>query len=211
MEYAEVVSSLRTIYNSRAEAREVLAKHPWKHDERAAFLDRLRAVEASSLLEIGAGTGHDSRFFADAGLDVTAVDIAPEHVERCRAKGLRAEVRDVLNLGFAPGSFDAVWSMNCLLHVPDKDLPAALRAIHDVLAPGGLFYLGVWGGSAQEPEGVMAGDGRFFSFRSNERLLDFASAAFDLVDFHIITRDWQFQALTLARPPAQMPTSPPST
>ncbi|AGL14402.1 class I SAM-dependent methyltransferase [Actinoplanes sp. N902-109] len=209
MEYDDVVSNLRTIYDARADAREVLAKHPWKKDERAAFLDRLRAVEASTLLEIGAGVGHDSRFFADAGLDVTAVDIAPGHVERCRAKGVRAEVRDVLHLGFAPASFDAVWSMNCLVHVPDQDLPAALRAIHDVLVPGGLFYLGVWGGEA--PEGIMEGDGRFFSFRSNERLLTFAAASFDLVDFHVISRDWEFQALTLARPPAQTPTSPPST
>ncbi|GAA2488765.1 class I SAM-dependent methyltransferase [Winogradskya humida] len=198
MSYEEVVDSLRTIYDSRADARDRLNKHPWKGDERAAFLDRLRVIGASSLLEVGAGTGQDSRFFADAGLTVTAVDISPEHVTRCRAKGLTVFERDVLNLGFAPGSFDAVWSMNCLLHVPDADLPAALRAIHDVLIPGGLFFLGLWGSA--DSEGIMEEDGRFFSFRSNERLLDFAAGSFDLVDFHVISHGFQFQALTLVRP-----------
>ncbi len=199
MSYDDVADSLRSIYDARAAERDAHPGRPWRDAERAVFLDRLRAAEAGSLLEVGAGTGQDSRFFADAGLRVIATDLSGEHVARCRAKGLTAEVRDVLRLGFAPATFDAVWSVNCLLHVPDADLPAALAAIRDVLVPGGLFFLGVWGG--EDSEGVMEDDGRFFSFRSHEKLLRHAAASFEIIDFHAVPVGvHRFQSLTLVRP-----------
>jgi SAM-dependent methyltransferase len=203
--YADVLADLRTSYDAGAAEREHLTKQQFKVDERAAFLDRLRVVEAETLLEIGAGTGQDSLFFAEEGLDVTAVDLSAEMVEWCRAKGLRAYVRDVLNLGFEPDSFDAVYSMNCLLHVPNADLPAVLASIHAVLRPGGLFYLGVWGGRSYE--GTLPADNhvppRFFALRADRELFDYADAVFDVVEFHTVEdSDLHFQALTLIKPAA---------
>ncbi|GGQ67211.1 class I SAM-dependent methyltransferase [Couchioplanes azureus] len=198
MSYDEVVESLRVIYDTRAPQRDATAKQPWKFSERAAFLDRLRATQAKTLLEIGAGTGQDSLYFATAGLTVTAVDISPQQVAICRRKGLIAEVRDVLHLGFTPASFDAVWSMNCLLHVPDANLAEALSATRETLAPGGLAFLGMWGGV--DSEGIMENDGRFFSFRTDEQILTAAARYFEIVDFHTIDQGFRFQALTLARP-----------
>ncbi|MFI7598386.1 class I SAM-dependent methyltransferase [Actinoplanes sp. NPDC049681] len=199
MSYEEVVRSLRGIYDARAAEREAMTKYDWKLEERAAFLDRLRTTEARTLLEVGAGTGQDAEFFAAAGLRVTAIDISPAQIAYCRKKGLNAEVRHVLDLGFGPGTFDAVWSMNCLLHVPNADLPRALRAIRAVLTPGGLFFLGLWAGDGTE--GVMEDDGRFFSFRTDEQLVSAAVESFEVVDFHVIEHGYRFQALTLARPP----------
>jgi SAM-dependent methyltransferase len=48
------------------------------------------------------------------------------------------------------GSFDAVYALNCLLHVPSPDLPSVLAAIEEVLVPGGLLYVGTWGGVDEE-------------------------------------------------------------
>jgi SAM-dependent methyltransferase len=201
--YADVLADLRSAYDAGAAEREAMVKQQFKLDERAAFLDRLRAVEAETLLEVGAGTGQDSAFFVSEGLDVTAVDLSPEMVEWARAKGLRAYVRDVLDLGFEPGSFDAVYSVNCLLHVPNADLPAALDAIATVMKPGGLAYLGVWGGRSHE--GPLEGDThvppRFFALRADHELFDYADAVFDVVDFHTVEdHEWHFQALTLVKP-----------
>jgi SAM-dependent methyltransferase len=81
---------------------------------------------------------------------------------------------DFLHLDFPPGSFDAVFAMNCLLHVPNHDLPAVLESIRGVLRPGGLFFVGVYGGD-ESAEGPIDDDRhvppRFFSWRTDEQLL----------------------------------------
>jgi SAM-dependent methyltransferase len=201
--YDDVLAGLRTSYDGAAAERDGMAKQQFKLDERAAFLDRLHAVEAKALLEVGAGTGEDSVYFRSSGLSVVAVDLSPEMVARCRAKGLEAYERDLLHLGFEPGTFDAVYAMNCLLHVPNADLPAVLQEVRAVLAPGGLCYLGLWGGDSFE--GTLPQDRhepkRFFSRRTDEEIFGYAREAFEVVDFHTVEDEGRhFQALTLVRP-----------
>ncbi|MFI6484585.1 methyltransferase domain-containing protein [Nonomuraea sp. NPDC050663] len=200
--YADVIGPLRTAYDGGAGRRDGSGKQAWKLAERAAFLERVREGGGRRLLEVGAGTGQDSAFFQANGLDVVAVDLSPEMVARCREKGVDAHVMDFLHLDFAPGSFDAVYAMNCLLHVPDEDLPAVLDAIHALLRPGGLLYVGVYGGGTLRGEGPYDGDDhdppRFFSFRTDEELQAFTSGSFQTVDFHAVGVDaLRFQSLTL--------------
>ncbi|MFG2052717.1 class I SAM-dependent methyltransferase [Micromonospora sp. NPDC048930] len=200
--YDEVLGPLREAYDARAAERDGLIKEPWKLVERQAFRDRL--APGARLLEIGAGTGQDSAYFQQEGFAVVAADLSPVMVEHCRAKGIEAHVMDFLQLSFAAGSFDAVFAMNCLLHVPNHDLPAVLAAIRGVLRPGGLFFLGVYGGD-ESAEGPIDGDEhvppRFFSWRTDEQLLGFTTAWFDVVDFHPVDagHGHRFQSLTLRR------------
>jgi SAM-dependent methyltransferase len=204
--YSEVLEPLREAYNGRAAWRDGLSKQPWKLAERRAFRERLEP--GGRLLEIGAGTGQDSAYFQQEGFAVVAIDLAPAMVEHCRAKGIEAHVMDFLHLqrNFPGDSFDAVWAMNCLLHVPNQDLPEVLAAIRAVLRPEGLFFVGVYGGT-ESVEGPIDHDEhlppRFFSWRTDEQLLGFATdARFDVVDFHIVDQpdDHGFQSLTLRRP-----------
>jgi len=202
--YDEVLGRLREAYDARAAWRDGLSKEPWKLTERQAFRERL--MPGARLLEIGAGTGQDSAYFQEEGLAVVAVDLSPAMVEHCRAKGIETHVMDFLHLDFAVGSFDAVFAMNCLLHVPNDDLPAVLATIRSVLRPGGLFFVGVYGGN-ESTEGVVDDDEyvppRFFSWRTDEQLLDSATgASFDVVDFHPVDtgRGDRFQSLTLRHP-----------
>ena len=205
--YDEVLGPLREAYDGRAAWRDGQGKEPWKLAERQAFAERL--APGARLLEIGAGTGQDSLDFQQQGFGVVAADLSAAMVERCRAKGIEAHVMDFLHLDFPAGSFDAVFAMNCLLHVPNRDLPAVLAAVRAVLRPGGLLFVGVYGArdSAESGEGPLDGDShvppRFFSWRTDEQLLGFAAGArFDVVDFHSAEVDggnW-FQSLTLRRP-----------
>ncbi|GAA1401571.1 class I SAM-dependent methyltransferase [Catellatospora coxensis] len=201
--YGDVLADLRQAYDGGAAERDSHDKEPWKVAERAAFTARLHAEQRRSLLELGAGTGQDSRHFMDAGFDVVAVDLSPEMVARCRAKGVDARVADFLDLGLPDASVDAVYALNCLLHVPDTDLPAVLGNIRRVLVPGGLFFLGVWGG--RHHEGVLATDRhepqRFFAWRTDDALLAFVQACFEVEDFHTVAvGEFTFQSLTLRRP-----------
>jgi SAM-dependent methyltransferase len=204
--YDEVLGPLRAAYDAGADYRDGITKEPWKLAERQAFRDRL--APGARLLETGAGTGQDSLYFQQEGCRVVAVDLSEAMVGRCRAKGIEAHVMDFLHLDFPAASFDAVYAMNCLLHVPNHDLPAVLAAIRTVLRPGGLFFVGVYGGDESE-EGTLGDDQhvppRFFSWRTDEQLLAFAvDAGYEIVDFHSVDTDrgYRFQSLTLRSPVA---------
>ncbi len=144
-------------------------------------------------------------YFQENDFEVVAVDLSPAMVALCREKGIEAHVMDLLSLDFAPGSFDAVYALNCLLHVPNNELPAAMDAIRTLMRPGGLFFLGVYGGGDLEGEGPYEGDDhdppRFFSFRSDAQLQEYARRSFEIVDFHAVgSGAARFQSLTLRRP-----------
>jgi SAM-dependent methyltransferase len=204
-DYRQVRDNLRRAYDGAADRRDRKVKEPWKLAERAAFLCRLQQTSCTRMLEIGAGTGQDSVFFASHGLDVVATDLSAAMVARCRDKGLDARVMDFSHLEFPAESFDAVHAMNCLLHVPNAELPAVLVSIARVLRPGGLFFLGVYGNESPE-EGPAESDdhvpARFFSWRTDEQIVQFASEFFDVVDFHVAQAgtQYRFQSLTLRRP-----------
>jgi SAM-dependent methyltransferase len=203
MRYADVVEHLQSAYDASAAERDQGDKSPWKLTERRAFLERVRAEGKTRLLEIGAGTGQDSLFFLEHGLSVVATDLSPEMVARCRAKGLEAHTMDFLRLNFPPESFDACYAFNCLLHVPNADMPSVLEAIREVLKRGALLYVGQYGG---EPfEGISPDDWhdppRFFSFRSDQQIRAFVEPHFELLDFHTVEDRRHFQSLTLRKPP----------
>src|SRR6185503_16154319 len=157
-------------YNNHAKERDAYAVDAWKVEERANFLSLLQQEHKQSLLEIGAGAGKDSKFFNDQGLAVTCIDLSPEMVKLCKQKGLSAHVMDMTRLNFRPNSFDAVYSLNSLLHVPKVEFRNVLENVKKVLKPTGLFYLGVYGG--EEFEGIWELDlynpKRFFSLHSDE-------------------------------------------
>lgn len=208
-DYERIRADLRASYGAAgAQYRDAQHKADWKLAERAAFLRRLQEENCRTLLEVGAGTGQDSAYFAAAGLDVTATDLSPDMVAACQAKGLRAVVMDFGAPVFPAASFDAVHAMNCLLHVPNAELPAALAAIQRLLRPGGLFFLGVHGGAGTE--GLLDDDShvppRFFSRRTDAQIQDFARQFFEILDFHVVKirpDEHGFQSLTLRRPRAR--------
>jgi SAM-dependent methyltransferase len=206
--YGEVIASLKESYDGGAADRDRMTKDPWKLAERQAFLDRLRPGQR--LLEVGAGPGHDSVFFRDNGLRVTATDLSGEMVAFCRAKGLDAHVMDFLQLDFEPESFDAVWAALCLLHVPNSELPQVLARIHRLMKPGGLFFISVYGG--EDDEGLHEGDKhvpkRFFSSRTDDQMKAFVEEFFEIADFRIVTpKNYRIQ-LVIARRPETTATPP---
>jgi SAM-dependent methyltransferase len=203
--YDQIITNLRQSYDHTAQDRDQREIVPWKIEERAYFLSLLQQEGKQNLLEIGAGPGWHGKFFQDNGLTVVCTDLSPEMVKLCRARGLAAYTMDFLSLDFPDGSFDAIYALNCLLHVPRKDLPKVLRALQALLKPAGLFYLGVYGG--KDSEGVWPQDHhdpkRFFSFHTDEQLCRITTEFFELLYFEQIPlegdNEFHFQSLILRR------------
>jgi SAM-dependent methyltransferase len=104
------------------------------------------ASKDARVLEVGCGPGHLSIAMARRHrLDVTAVDLDPDMIERARTNASRAAavdanvpsflVGDVASLPFPDGSFDVVVSTFSLHHWADPT--AGLAEIGRVLRPGG--------------------------------------------------------------------------
>lgn len=197
---------LREAYDLRAGDRDAHVMEPWKIEVRDRFHAWLEEAGATSLLEIGPGPGKTAAWFRDQGLNVVCVDLSRENVRLCREKGLTAHVMDVTKLALPDGDFDAVYTMNCLLHLPKSELPLALGEIRRVLRPGGLAYIGVYGG--HDREGIYEDDEyepkRFFSHHTDEALLAMVRHEFTVLSFERIALgpgvDLHYQSLIVQSP-----------
>ena len=196
----------RAAYDAAVAERDARRPAAWKIEERRLVLETLKQEERFDLLEIGAGTGRDAMIFSEAGFSVHCIDLSPASIARCRRKGLDATVMDFADLAFEDESFDAVYGLNCLLHVPTSGLPRILGEIRRVLRPGGLFYFGTYGG--MDREGIYESDTyrphRYFSFHSDTVLRELVCLVFDIVWFRGVDvpgddPGFKFQSLLLRR------------
>jgi ubiquinone/menaquinone biosynthesis C-methylase UbiE len=197
-------NALKQAYNHFAEHRDKGSMEPWKYQERENVLQRLKDEGKVSLLEIGAGTGRDSLYFHQQGLRVVSVDFSEEMVRLCKEKGLEARCMDFHHLDFEDQSFDAVYALNCLLHVPKANIDQVLGEIRRVLKPGGLSFCGVYGG--QDTEGIWEKDfyepKRFFSMYLDEDLVKVVERWFLVEHFHTVSMGEgvpHFQSLLLRK------------
>ena len=188
MENDNIKALLTETYDKYAHTRDKDAVDWWKEQERDRFLAQLKAEGKETLLEIGAATGRESLFFKENGLQPFAIDLSPRMIELCEQKGLEAAVMSFDELSFPDASFDAVWSLNCLLHATKAALPGILEGIHRILKPNGLFYLAMYGG--YDFEGIWKNDyyepKRFYNYYTNEAIQDLVSQVFVLEYFEPI-------------------------
>jgi SAM-dependent methyltransferase len=117
-------------------------------DQADALADLLHAgthyPAGAKVLECGCGTGAQTVHLAASSpeAEIVSVDLAPEHLERARARieaagrtNVSFELADVFDLPFAEQSFDHVFVCFLLEHVPDPE--RALANLRRVLKEGG--------------------------------------------------------------------------
>ncbi len=96
---------------------------------------------ATSLLEVGCGTGHFTRWFAQLGLQVTGLDASPAMLEQARLRnGARYLQGDARALPFENQQFDLVALITTLEFVTDpiQALGEAMRVAQQGLLLGVL-------------------------------------------------------------------------
>ncbi len=85
------------------------------------------------LLEIGAGAGVQSKFLAELGFNVQAVDLAGSQYESLRV--FQVVDYDGRHLPFPDHSFDIIYSSHVVMHIVDRD--GFHNEVRRVLKPGG--------------------------------------------------------------------------
>ena len=123
--------------------REVLEDLEQAKNYSAWILHMIGPHVSGRILEVGAGRGTYSTYFADHG-HLTALEPSEVHSAalRERLKGSNAVVITAqLDGSAAPGSYDTVVLLNVLEHIPDDH--RALGDIYEALAPGGKVVLWV--------------------------------------------------------------------
>lgn len=99
--------------------------------------------DGAELLDVGCGTGHWSRFFAQLGYHVHGVDLSPDMVAVAEAEPAarcRFAVADAAHLPFPDARFDVAAAMAALEFVPDT--PAVVREMARCTRPGGSLLIG---------------------------------------------------------------------
>jgi 2-polyprenyl-3-methyl-5-hydroxy-6-metoxy-1,4-benzoquinol methylase len=134
-------------YHYRSDDAEAGRYAPWLADLQA------RVPAGGSVLDLGCGCGIPvARSLAEAGYQVTGVDISDVQIERARrlvpaATFIRA---DATTVSFPPAFFDAVVCLYALIHMPLEAQPQLLRQAATWLRPGGWLLTvtgqGAWAG-----------------------------------------------------------------
>lgn len=106
-------------------------------------IDTFASMAKGRVLDVGSGPGRDGLLLKDKGLDVVCLDASSAMVELSRSRGLESIEGDFTALPFSDGSFSGVWAYTSLLHVSKAQAGKAVAEIARVLAPNGVFGLGL--------------------------------------------------------------------
>lgn len=112
--------------------------------ENRFIVNAIGDLRGARVLDLGAGLGESSVYFALRGADVTMADLSPEMVALAADLGKHHGVRISTLVGAAEtieapsSSFDVAYMANLLHHVTDRD--QLFRTVRRVLKPGGRFF-----------------------------------------------------------------------
>lgn len=195
MKYPLIKKNLSKVYDELAEYwGNDKSLHSWGDEELIKFADLVKNGSGKDVLELGCGSGVQSKQLSELGLEVVGIDISPNMVFEARKRVPKAKflVGDIATIRFPSASFDGIYARASLLHIPKDLIPKVFEAINKMLRSGGIFYLAVKEGKG-EGEVVDSRHGinvkRFFSFfvkEEIEKLLE--RARFKILEINTYSR-----------------------
>ncbi len=121
--------------------------------------------EHGHILDLGCGSGRDTKYFLESGYQVTAIDGSEEMVKLSS----KLTGKTTLHLSFHKlefvNEFDGIWACASLLHVSRQEIKHILNRVLNSLKINGILYLSFKYGTTEIIE-----NGRLFS-NYNEELL----------------------------------------
>jgi 2-polyprenyl-3-methyl-5-hydroxy-6-metoxy-1,4-benzoquinol methylase len=122
------------------------------------YRSKLDEYKIKTLLDVGCGRGGFMQRMISDGVKCKGVDLSSIMVEECKAKGLDAECKDVVDI---EGTYDAIVSIFDVLNFMNKDaLEKFLDAISTKLNDDGIFIadINTLYGFSDVAEGTMSAE-----------------------------------------------------
>lgn len=120
------------------------ARNRVRWEERIPFWNRITAkTQPRSVYEVGCGPGWNLTCLRHFRREVYGCDVNPIAVKQARAAGLdvyQGEALEALSHHGMQPTFDLVFTVGCLIHIPPQTLPAVMQAI---VATSAQFVLAV--------------------------------------------------------------------
>lgn len=122
------------------------------HPDDLRFLDRHLGCCDGTVLDVGCGPGHLTKYLTDIGLKATGLDLVPAFIERARANGPEVEyaVGSMTELDLATGSLGGILAWYSLIHREPNTLPDILRTFRTALSDNGTLVVGFFDGEKVE-------------------------------------------------------------
>lgn len=175
----EYKQTLISHYNAKAERRSE-EEWEWKKTELEWFVGYLNRYQCQSVLDLGCGTGNEMILLTQSGFQVTGIDLSPEHIKTCESRGLNAKVMDFYQIDFPDQTFDAIFAMSSLLHVPKQNLHIVINEMYRCLKDNQICYIGVFKGFH---DGVMPSmENKYIAMYQTQEFADLISPAFEVLE-----------------------------
>ncbi len=100
----------------------------------------LKVLHGNRVLDFGCGSGRDTKYFLEAGLDVTAIDGSMELCKRASqytgipVKHMFFQDLDEVDV------YDGIWACSSILHLPKNELKSVLEKMARALHLNGVIY-----------------------------------------------------------------------
>ena len=129
------------------------------------FLSKLPTTKGK-ILDLGCGSGRDSKHFKELGFEVVALDLSEELAKKASEYiGQKVIVQDMRDLEFED-EFIGVWACASILHLPVEDIEIVFKKVFKSLKKDGIFYL-----SFKYGENDYIKDGREFTCFTEEKFI----------------------------------------
>ena len=180
MQNSESKENLKEVYNRLAPK---WSQADWGREGLRKFI---KLVGKGKVLDLGCGSGIQSKTLSEAGLEVTGIDFAETMIEEAKKKVPNAEflMMDILNLDFPLEHFDGVYARASLLHIPKNKIRQVLNSLHKIIKRNGIMYVALKEGEGERDvydEGF--GVSRFFAFyKENEFKKLLEKANFQIIE-----------------------------
>lgn len=118
----------------------------------------IRVLPGKRVLDFGCGSGRDTKYFIEAGLDVTATD-GSEKLCKSASEYTGIKVKQMLFQELDEiDKYDGIWACSSILHLPKEELKSVFSKMIRALCLNGIIYTSFKYGNFEGER-----NGRFFT------------------------------------------------